>query len=561
MTEYVKIPNIFKRETFGKNKLIEGEYSSPELEYLKDAEWEFTEKIDGCLRSSTKLKLADGTDITIREVVEKKLPVEIMGYDGKNIVPTKVVAWHMNGETDEWYYIKFDRRGLGTKGGNYCRKVCCTGNHRFFVDGEYKRADEIKVGDKLLFNRDNQSLTYQQEQLLTGLMIGDGSVADEGRSVEFSQKSDHEGYVDWLLESLGSIAGNKQKARTSGYGTTMVPARTISCTQVENFTSWFTENGKKIIPQDVELSPISVAVMYMDDGSLSVNKNQVDRCTLALCDYDEQSVDNLVSAFETQLHIYPVKTNYKGFCLRFNAQDAEKLQVLVAPYICGCMQYKLSERHQGMFVGTLPSGVCETVNKTYEVSVLGVEKRKEVHKRYDLTTETHNYFANGVLVHNCNIRICWDGYRVSFMGRTDKAQIPAHLLARLEELFGGESKEELFEQTFGKKNVILFGEGYGEKIQKGGGLYGSVNFRLFDVLVDGYWLLQDNVDCIAEIFEIETAPFMFRGTLEQGVQFIKTHPKSLLRDAEMEGIVGRPMVQMFSRTGERIMVKIKCRDF
>ena len=160
-----------------------------------------------------------------------------------------------------------------------------------------------------------------------------------------------------------------------------------------------------------------------------------------------------------------------------------------------------------------------------------------------------------------NIRVCWDGYRVGFMGRTDRAQIPAHLLAKLEELFGGESKEELFEQTFGKKEVILFGEGYGKKIQKGGELYGDVNFRIFDVLVDGFWLLQNNVDCIAEIFEIETAPFMFRGTLEDGVAFIKTHPKSLLRDAEMEGIVGRPMVQMFSRTGERIMVKIKRRDF
>ena len=561
MREYVKIPNIFKRETFGKNKLIDGKYSSPELEYLKDTDWEFTEKIDGCLRSSTKLKLADGTDITIREVVEKKLPVEIMGYDGKNIVPTKVVGWHMNGETDEWYCIKFDRRGLGTKGGSYYRTVCCTGNHKFFIDGEYKRADEIKVGDKLLFNRDNQSLTYQQEQILTGLMIGDGSVADEGRSVEFSQKSDHEEYIDWLLASLGGIAGNKRKLRTSGYGTTMIPARTISCTQVECFTSWFKENGKKIIPQDVELSPISLAVMYMDDGSLSKNDGQLDRCTLCLNDYDERSVDNLVNAFEVQLHLHPVKYFSHGWNLRFNTVDADGLQMLIAPYICGCMQYKLSERYQGMFIGTLPSGVFETVNKTYEVRVIGVEKRTEVHKRYDLTTETHNYFANGVLVHNCNIRICWDGYRVSFMGRTDRAQIPGHLLSRLEELFGGESKEELFEQTFGKKEVILFGEGYGKKIQNGGELYGDVNFRLFDVLVDGYWLLQDNVDCIAEIFEIETAPFMFRGTLEQGVQFIKTHPKSLLRDAEMEGIVGRPMVQMFSRTGERIMVKIKCRDF
>lgn len=160
-----------------------------------------------------------------------------------------------------------------------------------------------------------------------------------------------------------------------------------------------------------------------------------------------------------------------------------------------------------------------------------------------------------------NIRIVWDGYRVSFMGRTDKAQIPAHLLEKLNELFGGESKEELFEQTFGKKEVILFGEGYGEKIQKGGGLYGPVNFRLFDVNIDGFWIVQEAVDVIAEIFNIETAPFMFRGTLEDGVRFIKSHPKSILRDAEMEGIVGRPMVQMFSRTGEIIMVKIKCRDF
>lgn len=160
-----------------------------------------------------------------------------------------------------------------------------------------------------------------------------------------------------------------------------------------------------------------------------------------------------------------------------------------------------------------------------------------------------------------NIRICWDGYRVEFRGRTDRAQIPAHLMAKLEELFGGETKEELFEQTFGKSEVILFGEGFGEKIQKGGGLYGPVNFRLFDVYIGGYWLNRENVSDIAAKFGIDHAPFMFRGTLEEGVEFIKKHPKSVLRDAEMEGIVGRPMVQMFSRTGERIMVKIKCRDF
>ena len=164
-------------------------------------------------------------------------------------------------------------------------------------------------------------------------------------------------------------------------------------------------------------------------------------------------------------------------------------------------------------------------------------------------------------VDGTNIRILWDGYRVSFAGRTDKAQIPTHLMTRLEELFGGESKEEIFEQTFGNKEVILFGEGYGRKIQKHGELYGEPNFILFDVYIGGYWLDRGAIADIASKFGIDRVPLIFIGDLDAGVNFIKSHPKSRLRDAEMEGIVGRPLVQMFSRTGERIMVKIKCRDF
>ena len=164
-------------------------------------------------------------------------------------------------------------------------------------------------------------------------------------------------------------------------------------------------------------------------------------------------------------------------------------------------------------------------------------------------------------VDGTNIRVIWDGYRVSFKGRTDRAQIPAHLVNRLEELFGGENKEELFEQTFGKKEVILFGEGFGEKIQKGGGLYGPVDFILFDVYIDGFWLNRGNVFDIADTFDIRTVPVVGVGTLDDGVEFVSGHPKSRLRDAEMEGIVARPMIQMFSRTGDRIIVKIKCRDF
>ena len=163
-------------------------------------------------------------------------------------------------------------------------------------------------------------------------------------------------------------------------------------------------------------------------------------------------------------------------------------------------------------------------------------------------------------VDGTNIRVIWDGYRVELKGRTDKAEIPKHLKARLEELFCGNEKEELFESTFGSKPVVLYGEGYGEKIHNGG-LYGKVDFILFDVYIDGFWLKRDALDGLADTFEIKTVPVVGSGTLVEAVEYIKEHPKSKLRESELEGIVCRPKHEMFARNGDRIIVKIKCRDF
>lgn len=164
-------------------------------------------------------------------------------------------------------------------------------------------------------------------------------------------------------------------------------------------------------------------------------------------------------------------------------------------------------------------------------------------------------------VDGTNIRVMWDGHSVSFGGRTDKAQIPAHLVNKLNELFGGTNKEEIFEQKFGESNVILFGEGFGEKIQKGGGLYGPVDFILFDVMIGNMWLKRDAVEDIANTFGIRVVPIVNTGTLTEAVEFIRKHPKSNLRDAEMEGVVCRPLHELSDRRGNRLIVKVKCRDF
>ena len=164
-----------------------------------------------------------------------------------------------------------------------------------------------------------------------------------------------------------------------------------------------------------------------------------------------------------------------------------------------------------------------------------------------------------------NIGVVWDGHRVSYQGRTERAQIPSPLVNRLNELFGGETNEELFEQKFGEQNVILFGEGFGKKIQKVGSQYipDGVDFILFDVYLpdQDLWLKREAVEDIANAFDIRVVPVIFIGTIDEAVDVIKQKPMSTIGTAPMEGVVGRPCVELKDRMGRRLIVKIKARDF
>ena len=160
-----------------------------------------------------------------------------------------------------------------------------------------------------------------------------------------------------------------------------------------------------------------------------------------------------------------------------------------------------------------------------------------------------------------NISVEWDGHAVSFHGRTERAQIPKHLLEYLEKTFLTTEAEELFEQTYGDKNVILYGEGYGAKIQNGGNYRSDVSFILFDVLIGDNWQEREWVEKTAKMFGIDVVPVVFVGSLEEGVDYVMEHHPSTIGTAMMEGVVGRPMVEMRDRLGKRIIVKIKWEDF
>lgn len=186
----------------------------------------------------------------------------------------------------------------------------------------------------------------------------------------------------------------------------------------------------------------------------------------------------------------------------------------------------------------------------------------------EYTNETVEYLKDNVWqftekVDGTNIRIYWDGHRVTFGGRTDNAMIPAHLINKLNDLFGGEVNEQLFEQKFGDTPVELFGEGYGPKIQSGGAYRDDVDFILFDVMIKDTYLKRESVEDIANYFGLNIVPIVLEGTIQDGIDYVMNNIKSTIavNGADLEGVVGRPKVEVLDRLGRRVIVKIKRRDF
>ena len=160
-----------------------------------------------------------------------------------------------------------------------------------------------------------------------------------------------------------------------------------------------------------------------------------------------------------------------------------------------------------------------------------------------------------------NIRIGWiPEVGMNIGGRTDNAQIPTFLYQKLTELFTNTKLTEAFPDT----SVMLCGEGYGAKIQKGGGKYlpDGVDFILFDIWCGGYWLRGDDVSDIALQLGAMRVPRWDAIALPEAVELVKGGLKSYWKGREFaEGIVLRTPVGLLDRGGKRIITKIKHKDF
>lgn len=166
-------------------------------------------------------------------------------------------------------------------------------------------------------------------------------------------------------------------------------------------------------------------------------------------------------------------------------------------------------------------------------------------------------------VDGTNIRLCWNWEGKEFLvkGRTDRAQIPGDLLQSLHNA----GLREKFEEAFPASDVVIYGEGYGAGIQKGGAYSDTKKFIAFDILVDEqWWLKQEDVEGICTKFGLVVVPLCGTMTLEEAVELVRDGMVSTIAEAHptmAEGLVGRPAIPLFLTGGKRLILKLKTKDF
>jgi hypothetical protein len=159
-----------------------------------------------------------------------------------------------------------------------------------------------------------------------------------------------------------------------------------------------------------------------------------------------------------------------------------------------------------------------------------------------------------------NVRLYWDSKNVRFAGRTDNAQLHPSLFAVLIEKFNVDAMSIFNDEA----DVVLYGEGYGPKIQTGALDYGEdYGVALFDVTVNGKWMEMEDVRGIASTLGVHCPRLLFTGSLaELTIQdnWLAVGQQTLAQPGRMEGLVLRPPVVLLDANGKRIITKIKAKD-
>jgi hypothetical protein len=193
MKEYHKINTMFKRDMAKQGQIVEGAWSLPEFEYLKDNKWVFTEKVDG---TNIRIKWSEG----------------VMSLGGKSD-NAQIPAYLIDAIRVMDLIPKFEQNFAGVDvclyGEGYGAKIQKGGCYR--PDQSFVLFD-VKVGDWWL-ERENVEDIAKKFGLEIVPIVGDGTLADAIALVREGLKSK---WGDFTAEGIVARPAVELKTRNNG---------------------------------------------------------------------------------------------------------------------------------------------------------------------------------------------------------------------------------------------------------------------------------------------------------------------------------------------------------
>jgi recombination protein RecA len=365
----------------------------------------------GCLEYHSRVTLADGTQEEIGKIVSQKLPVEVLSYDPEldQVVPRKVVNWFDNGRTDSFLKLSVPR--AETRGA--ARSLTLTDNHLVRTPGGWRPAGELVVGDRVIQVVSERLSDFQWQAVLGGLM-GDGALSptSTGAAARFrwGHGAEQAVYGEWkasLFENIGvSRSTNKKGAAFFDMKPLPELAEVREAVYIGNRKKHFSEDYLKA------LTPLSLAIWYMDDGGFTLRSKGVQQRTEGGSGRVEICVEAMTPGTRERLvaHLRDTwdlhaKLHNRGArgaaVLQFSTAETPKFHALIAPFVHPSMEYKLLPRYRGRFaVVPVFAEERKALAPMPITRIRRVRPEGQTH-RFDIEVEgNHNYFADGIMVHN-----------------------------------------------------------------------------------------------------------------------------------------------------------------
>jgi recombination protein RecA len=361
----------------------------------------------GCFSYGTRVTLADGTQEKIGKIVNQRMPVEVLSYDPKAdaIVPKKVVNWFDNGVTDE--FLQFT---VAKPSGNGRSQFGCTPNHSVRTPGGWREAKDLRVGDRVMQAMTHRLSDFQWEVVRGGLM-GDGALSPSRSGMSARFRIGHgvrqAEYCDWKASLFANIGTTRT---TNAKEAVFHDLRPLP--ELRELREAVYVDGKKVFGDDFvkQLTPLSIAIWYMDDGGVTIRAKGVQERTRDGSGRAEICIEAMSP--ETRIRLTEYLADTWGIVpklfqragkavLQFPKDETAKLHALIAPFVHPSMEYKLLPRFRGQF--DVEPVFVDPRRELAAMPILSIApkpKTRSMH-RFDIEVEgSHNYLVDGVVVHN-----------------------------------------------------------------------------------------------------------------------------------------------------------------